>query len=300
MNPQNDEEKKLKDLASTMLDISRESVALVKRSDQKQSLKLSRSQEWDIYMEFLKVLFNFADRLSAFYIPIQGQPEFMNSLEDAVSERLKVVLAPSMTSAEIDDMEIILSVGTAVSESRTLYDPFKFVVTEESKAKDALLQVLSGQVAAKAGAPTNSNIKAAADLCARAVIPAMTALFQGATPEPSAEASSATAPSAEAPPPVAEASEMSPSPEAPEAPNGSTRPSIKLVSVISQTSGEEIETRWGVPPRFQRDLKKDEANQLAEYMNRVTRILGERFSKISASLDVEPPSSPASPPSGQA
>lgn len=94
MNPLDQDAKTLKDLASTMLDISRESVTLIKRSDQKQSIKLSRSQEWDVYMEFLKVLFNLADRLSAFHIPIQAQPEFMNSLEDTISERLKIVLAP--------------------------------------------------------------------------------------------------------------------------------------------------------------------------------------------------------------
>ena len=300
MNSQDQDDKKLKDLASTMLDISRESVALIKRSDQKQSLKLTRSQEWDVYMEFLKVLFNLADRLSAFHIPIQAQPEFMNSLEDAVSERLKVVLAPSLTSSEIDDMEIILSVGNAVSESRALYDRFKFVVTEESKEKDSLFKVLGEQVAMKAGAPTNEHFKTAADLCARAVIPAMTALFQGVTPDPIAESSPASASSdATTSTPTASQSSDSP-PTSPKAPNGTARPSIKLVSVISKISGDEIETRWGVPPRFQRDLKKDEANQLAEYMNRVTRILGERFSKISASLEADPSAPQASPPSGQA
>ncbi len=298
MNPLDQDAKTLKDLASTMLDISRESVALIKRSDQKQSIKLSRSQEWDVYMEFLKVLFNLADRLSAFHIPIQAQPEFMNSLEDTVSERLKIVLAPSLTSSEIDDMEIILSVGSAVSESRKLYDRFKFVVTEESKEKDALFKVLGEQVAKKAGASTNEHFKTAADLCARAVIPAMTALFQGDTPGPIAEASPAS--SDDTPTSESEATGISPSSDAQKTPNGSARPSIKLVSVTSRISGEEIETRWGVPPRFQRDLKKDEANQLAEYMNRVTRILGERFSKISASLDGQPPSPQTSPPSGQA
>ena len=222
----------------------------------------------------------------------------MNSLEDTVSERLKIVLAPSLTSSEIDDMEIILSVGSAVSESRELYDRFKFVVTEESKEKDALFKVLGEQVARKAGASTNEHFKTAADLCARAVIPAMTALFQGDTPGPIAEASPAS--SDDTPTSESEATGISPSSDAQKTPNGSARPSIKLVSVTSRISGEEIETRWGVPPRFQRDLKKDEANQLAEYMNRVTRILGERFSKISASLDGQPPSPQTSPPSGQA
>ena len=70
----------LKDLAHTMMSVSRESVNLIKRSDQQQALKLQRKQEWDIYLEFLRMLFNLVDRLSAFYIPIQAQRDFMNSL----------------------------------------------------------------------------------------------------------------------------------------------------------------------------------------------------------------------------
>ena len=84
----------LKDLAHTMMSVSRESVNLIKRSDQQQALKLQRKQEWDIYLEFLRMLFNLVDRLSAFYIPIKAQQDFMNSLEDSVAHELKTVLAP--------------------------------------------------------------------------------------------------------------------------------------------------------------------------------------------------------------
>ena len=70
----------LKDLAHTMMSVSRESVNLIKRSDQQQALKFQRQQEWDIYLEFLRMLFNLVDRLSAFYIPIQGLMEFMTKL----------------------------------------------------------------------------------------------------------------------------------------------------------------------------------------------------------------------------
>ena len=51
----------LKDLAHTMMSVSRESVNLIKRSDQQQALKLQRKQEWDIYLEFLRMLFNLVD-----------------------------------------------------------------------------------------------------------------------------------------------------------------------------------------------------------------------------------------------
>lgn len=269
-------EKILKDLAATMLDVARESVILVKRSDQRQALKLTRNQEWDIYLEFLKVMFNLADRLSAFYIPIQTQPEFMDALEDAVSNRLKVVLAPTLSSSEIDDMEITLSIGQTVAESRQVYERFKFVVSEESKEKEAFFQLLGGQVATKAGAPTNQALKASADLCGRAVIPAMTALFKGTHPEGQEPTTSETS--------AAHVASASPSP-----PSSSTsKPqAIKLVRVLARCSGEEVEARWGVPPRFQRDLQPEEANELAKHMNRVTRILGERFAVLSSMTKTE-------------
>ena len=92
----------LSDLANTMLSVARESVTLIKRSDQTIATKLTREKEWAIYLEFLKIMFNLADRASAFYIPIHQQPLFMDSLEDHVSNRLITLLAPSMSSAEID------------------------------------------------------------------------------------------------------------------------------------------------------------------------------------------------------
>ena len=47
----------LNDLSNTILDVCRESVTLIKRSDHAATIKLSQQQEWEIYLEFLKVLF---------------------------------------------------------------------------------------------------------------------------------------------------------------------------------------------------------------------------------------------------
>ena len=58
--------KTLSDLANTMLSVARESITLIKRSDQTIATKLTREQEWAIYLEFLKIKFNLADRASAF------------------------------------------------------------------------------------------------------------------------------------------------------------------------------------------------------------------------------------------
>lgn len=263
----------LKDLATTMLGVSRESVSLMKRSNQQQAMKLKREQEWEVYLEVLRLLFNVVDRLSAFHIPLQDQPEFMNSLEDSVSSQLKIMLAPSLSSAEIDDMEVTLSVGTAVSESRQTYERFRFVVTEQSQERDEYFQFFANRVASKAGAAGSQDLISAAFLCGSAVIPAFERLFIDALKKDSAESSS--------PEPKPEADTAAQS-SAASTISAAGHQVIKLVSVLSTVSGEEVETRWGVHPRFQHDLQPNEAKELAQHMNRVTRIVGERFAVVAS------------------
>ena len=278
----------LKDLAHTMMSVARESVSLIKRSDQKQAMKLQRKQEWDIYLEFLRMLFNLVDRLSGFYIPIQGQRDFMNSLEDSVANQLKNVLAPSLSSSEVDDMEVTLSVGQTVSESRKTYERFKFVVTDQSKERDQYFQFFSERVASKAGAPGKQEITAAAFLCASAVVPALKSLFDDAT-KPQVEAATPAASLATAEKSgasVASAQEGKSS-----TPSGASEPGknlIKLISVMSRAQGEEVESWWGLLPQFRRDLPPDEAKELAKHMNRVTRIVGERFAIVASLAQTEP------------
>jgi len=272
----------LKDLAHTMMSVARESVSLIKRSDQKQAMKLQRKQEWEIYLEFLRMLFNLVDRLSGFYIPIQAQREFMDRLEDSVAQQLKTVLAPSLSSSEVDDMEVTLSVGQTVSESRKIYEKFKFVVTDQTKERDQYFQFFSERVASKAGAPGKQEITSAAFLCASAVVPALESLFEDstkltvdpATPAPSI-ADQKSGPS------VSSAHEGSPStPSGAQATTG--KDLIKLISVMSRAEGEEVESWWGLHPQFRRDLPPDEAKELAKHMNRVTRIVGERFAIVAS------------------
>lgn len=273
----------LKDLAHTMMSVSRESVNLIKRSDQQQALKLQRKQEWDIYLEFLRMLFNLVDRLSAFYIPIQAQRDFMNSLEDSVSHELKTVLAPSLSSTEVDDMEVMLSVGQTVSESREVYERFKFVVTDQTKERDLYFKFFSERVASKAGAAGKTEITSAAFLCGSAVVPALKSLFDDAT-KPKSEASSAPTvvvdetPKAKDAPMVAQSGSAIPL-GAPVGTSGEAL--IKLISVVSRVQAdEEVETWWGLHPQFRNDLPPEEAKELAKHMNRVTRIVGERYAVV--------------------
>jgi len=272
----------LKDLAHTMMSVARESVGLIKRSDQKLAIKLQRKQEWDIYLEFLRMLFNLVDRLSGFYIPIQGQREFMNSLEDSVAHQLQTVLAPSLSSSEVDDMEVTLSVGQVVSDSRKTYEKFKFVVTDQTKERDQYFQFFSERIASKAGAPGKQEITAAAFLCGSAVVPALKSLFEDAT-KPKVEAAMAGASLAGkegsgSSLPGQEGSSSNPS----GAPETAGKNLIKLISVVSRAQGEEVESWWGLHPQFRRDLPPEEAKELAKHMNRATRIVGERFAVVAS------------------
>lgn len=271
----------LDDLATTMLGVARESVSMVKRSDQAISTKLTREQEWEVYLEFIKVMFNLADRASAFYVPLQQQPQFMDSLEDCVSDRLTTLLAPSMSSAEIDDQEVVLSVGQAVGESRQIYEKYKFVFSEDTKERNALFQHAAERVAGRAGASNNQAIIAASTLCTSAVIPAMIALFEGKP----GEANSEEAPSAE--------SGTTATTQATTSSSGSSEPSIpsaqaiKLISVMSSITGEEFETRWGLFPKFRSDLQPEQLKEITKHMNRVSQLVGDRFAILSSKISQE-------------
>ena len=257
----------LNDLSNTILDVCRESVTLIKRSDHAATINLSQQQEWEIYLEFLKVLFNLVDRVSAFYVSIQQQPEFMDSLEDHVGDRLKTLLAPSLSSAQIDEQEIVVAIGRTVAESRETYEPYKFVFSEDNKERNAFMQHVGERVAGRAGAVNNQAIVSTTTLCISAVIPALAALFEGKTPAPEDKTSPATQPQA-----AGQAS----------APSGAQL--IKLISVVASISGEEFETRWGLLPQFRRDLKPDQVTALTDHMNRVARIVGDRFAIESAKV----------------
>lgn len=255
-------------LADLMLAVAGESVTVLKKNAPEQALKLKRQDEWTLYLEFLKVTFNLADRLSAFHIPIKDQPDFMNGLEDAVTARLRAVLEPAFGSG-VDQNEIMMTIGGVVAESRKLYEGYRFSITEESKTKNEMFDAFGGRVADALGVVDNPQITKAATLCATAMIPAITAILKG---EPPPDAGLAAATSGGTAPPGANAM-----------PRGQTGNEIKLISVMSDVSGDEIETRWGLHPRFRQDLTAEEAQQLTKLMNRVAKVLGERYAAVAFS-----------------
>ena len=269
-----EQQSQLRQLAELILAVAGESVTVIKRSAPERALKLKRQDEWGIYLEFLKVIFNLTDRLSALHLPVKDQPQFMDSLEDAVTLQLKNVLEPAFGSGS-DQTEIMLTVGTAVAESRQTYERFRFLVTEDSPVKEEMLKAFGGRVADAMGIAENAQVSSAATLCASAVIPAIKAILAGDLP-PAATVGTEV-------PVATHTPSASPLTTAMPSPQGPTGNEIKLVSVISTVTGEEVETRWGLHPRFRQDLPPEDMQQIAKLMNRVAKILGERYASVAFS-----------------
>lgn len=257
-----------KELAALMVTVAGQSVTMVKRSVPEQALKMKKATEWDIYLEFLKVFFNLADRLSSFYLPIQLQPQFMDGLEDAVTRQIKTVLAPAL-GPDSDEMEITVTIGHTVAASRQRYEPYRFVVKEESKVRDEYFKRFAEQVTALVGASGNGMLQSTAILCASAVIPAMSALFDSMTGKAAPPQATGDTRSSHAPPSVG------------------VRPAIgneiKLVGVMATVQGEMVDTTWGVHPRFRQDLTPEQFTELSRLLNRATRLLGERYAAVAFS-----------------
>lgn len=262
----------LRDLAALLVAVSGESVTVVKRSLPEQVSTLTSQHEWKIYLEFLKVLFNMVDRLAGFYLPLKDRPEFMDSLEDTVTQQLKSVLSPAL-GPDTDQMEVTITIGQAVSESRQVYERHAFMLTEESTAKAEYLRLFGERIAEAVQAAGNGLIISAATLCANAAIPAMKAAFEGV---PHQTPTTSAAPAA-----GAETVDRPPA-------GGRLGNEIKLVSVMSMLENEEVETRWGLHPRFRQDLTPDDMRELSRLMNRVTRILGERYAAVAFSPNWAP------------
>lgn len=253
----------LRQLAELMLAVAGESVTMVKKTAPEQALTLTRQNEWGLYLEFLKIMFNLADRLVTLHIPIKDHMDFMNSLEDAVAGRLKDVLAPAFGD-RTDHMEIALTIGTTVAESRRTYESYAFLITEESNTKNDMFRDFGETIARLLGAPGNARLGSAAALCARAVVPAMDAILQG-QPTPSSQ--------------TGEPSDHLDQSDR----QHITGQNIKLISMVSNISHDVVETRWGLHPRFRGDLTADELRQLTTLLNRVAKIVGERCATMACS-----------------
>ena len=135
-------------LADLMLAVSGESVTVMKKNAPEQALKLKRQDEWKLYLEFLKVTFNLADRLSAFHIPIKDQPDFMNGLEDAVTSRLRSVLdEPGMACLRTDRETVAMNSGTFTVDLLTIQS--SLALGMDAASTEELVQAASALGASK-------------------------------------------------------------------------------------------------------------------------------------------------------
>jgi hypothetical protein len=256
---QNEYAKPLRSLAELMLSVAGESVGMVKRTAPDRAMRLKRKEEWSIYLEFMKILFNLADRVSVLHVPVKDQPQFMDNLEDQVTAQLKQALQPALEAGS-DQTEIVLTIGAAVAESRQVYEQYRFLISEESKAKNDMFREFGERIAELAGIPGNAQVVSAATLCVSAAVPAIQAILEGR--------------------PAADATEAVSTAQTQGTDRATTGSEIKLLSVMSSVNGEEVETRWGLHPRFRQDLRPDESQQLTKLMNRVAKILGERYAAV--------------------
>jgi len=134
-----------------------------------------------------------------------------------------------------------------------------------------MLKAFGERVAAAMGIEGNAQVSSAATLCAGAVIPAIKSILAGEAPPATATGAPASATvTAQATPATPES-------------KGPTGSEIKLVSVMATVAGEEVETRWGMHPRFRQDLSPDDIQQLTKLMNRVAKVLGERYASVAFS-----------------
>ncbi len=281
----------IRELAILVMAVAGESVTMVKRVAPEKALSLKRRREWEIYLEFLKMLLNVADRMTAMFVPVQEHHLFMDSLVDEIIQQLKATLGPAL-GQNSDEMELILAIETAVSDSRQTYEPFRFVVTEESKGKEDWYKLFGDRLERLMDLQQSGMVTSTATLCISSVIPAMKALFEGISPQPLAASPSGgpapttagqKAPASPAAAPDPGRSATGHRKAAAESKGGGIGNEIKLLSVVATVEGEEIETRWGLHPRFRQDLKPQQVQEVTRLMNRITQIMGTRYAEVAFS-----------------
>jgi hypothetical protein len=166
-------------LGELMLMIARESMTLIKRNNPSLAAKVSRKQEWEGFIEFLKILFNLADRVGAFYVPVSEYLQFLDALEDAVVAQMNNAFRQQAGPA-YDDTPVKLSLSSAFDLGQKLYQPYQFMVLEEGKERDRYFQKFSEAITTALGVRGNNTIATTATMCASSSIAAMKSLMESA------------------------------------------------------------------------------------------------------------------------
>lgn len=166
-------------MGELMLVIAKESMTLIKRNDPSTAAKVSRKQEWEGFIEFLKVLFNLADRVGAFHVPVNEYLQFMDAVEDAVIDQMNNAFR-QQAGPGYDEMPVKISISAAFDLGQKLYQPYQFMVLEDGKERDRFFQKFGEAVGTAMGVRGNNTIATTAALCASSSIAAMQSLMESA------------------------------------------------------------------------------------------------------------------------
>jgi len=166
-------------MGELMLAIAKESMTLIKRNDPSTASKASRKQEWEGFIEFLKVLFNLADRVGAFHVPVSEYLQFMDAVEDAVIDQMNNAFR-QQAGPGYDEMPVKISISAAFDLGQKLYQPYQFMVLEDGKERDRFFQKFGEAVGTALGVRGNNTIATTAAMCASSGIAAMQSLMESA------------------------------------------------------------------------------------------------------------------------
>ena len=166
-------------MGELMLMIARESMTLLKRNSPDIVSKMTRKQEWEAFLEFLKVLFNLADRVGAFYVPVSEYLQFLDAVEDAAIDQMNNAFR-LQAGPGYDEIPVKVSLAAAFDDAQKFYQPFQFLVTEEGAERDRYFKKFGEAVSTAMGAHGHNTIVTAATMCASSSIAAMKALMESA------------------------------------------------------------------------------------------------------------------------
>src|SRR5438093_2883325 len=166
-------------LGELMIAISRESMTLLKRQAPNALGTLDRKQEWEAFIDFLKVLFNIADRVATLYIPVSEYLQFLDALEDAVIDQMNNAFR-KQAGPGYDETPVKVSIAAAFDEAQKFYQPFQFLVTEEGPERDRYFKKFGETVSTAMGSRGHNSIVTAATMCASSSIAAMKSLMESA------------------------------------------------------------------------------------------------------------------------
>ncbi|HZC67144.1 MAG TPA: hypothetical protein VE201_00865, partial [Nitrospirales bacterium] len=148
-------------MGELMLMIARESMTLLKRNTPDITSKMTRKQEWEAFLEFLKVLFNLADRVGAFYVPVSEYLQFLDAVEDAVIDQMNNAFR-QQAGPGYDEIPVKVSMAAAFDDAQKFYQPFQFLVTDEGVERDRYFKKFGEAVSTAMGAREHNTIVTAA------------------------------------------------------------------------------------------------------------------------------------------